>query len=676
MSNIPYTTQNGRILTENGLPFAPRWFCDGRTAIQVDNEGISDINYFGANTEGYIAFHNRFWGQLQFYSIDADGRRFIRPGKCEILPFGFTSDSTKCLYGVRIANEVIYITITPKAQMKLAVEFPQDYLFYPDGLHGDLRYGSGSSREWSDVVFADNRLSMSYWTGEKKTNVALTSNSAITYIKSSHNGRYKLNFNDLRPGEECVIALSLSNGEPCGWNNYKADLAAQYARYDAVAAKAPVLRSAHPLLNQFFELAPMYHESLKTLDCPGGLRAQSTHYWVWGWDSLTSNNCSFYWGDEAGMCRMLDFMQTYSDGKGIATAFNYDLSDPSSGTAADQGMFITVMDMCRLAGCDVSPYYDFACKLLDTTLSNEIGTTGFCKGRSLYPDFGMLIGEDGNDISAFNNTVSYCAARSMEKIAASMNDAATEEKARSFCERMEANFDRIMYNEKMGFISASVDATTYEQRNVASNNAVKWENNYCDNLVHHMGEKCLDFYEKNLVCIPGIRPHPEWSDSYDADANQLHSWWPVMSEFYTRLINRYDRPDLVAQYVGWVEYWTGMLMCPEGVDCYRNEEPPVDRWSAMSGIWHGYSMRGFYNSLVHCYIGVDFDEKGMNFYPYSGEEVSIEKLHFGARSFDVTMQGSGRGIGSVVLNGENLGSVTTIPYSMLGEHNTVVVTRT
>ena len=100
-----------------------------------------------------------------------------------------------------------------------------------------------------------------------------------------------------------------------------------------------------------------------------------------------------------------------------------------------------------------------------------------------------------------------------------------------------------------------------------------------------------------------------------------------MSEFYTRLINAYDKPEYINKYVGWLEYWNEKLMCPEGISCYDNlKEVPFDNWNARLGTWQGYNMRGFYNSVIHAVIGLDFDKNGLNFYPYSGEEMTIEKL--------------------------------------------------
>lgn len=217
----------------------------------------------------------------------------------------------------------------------------------------------------------------------------------------------------------------------------------------------------------------------------------------------------------------------------------------------------------------------------------------------------------------------------------------------------------MMFNHEYGFFDSSVDINGYARRNVLSNNAIKWESNDCLDLVSDHMEDCLDFYLENLVSPSGLRPLPEWSDCYDADANQLHCWWSVMSEFYIRLINQFDKPEYIQKYIGWVEYWSERLMCPEGISCYENEEEvPLDNWNAMSGIWQGYNIRGFYNAVVHGIVGVDFDKNGINFYPYSGEKIEIKNLHFGKKVFHIKMLGSGRKIISVSLNDENLGAVS------------------
>lgn len=673
-----YKVENGIIYTEDGLPYGQRWFCDGRIAFQADNESITQIDYFGPKTSGSsIAFLKRFWKGMTFYTLCGNSRTVVRASRCEIWPFGYKSMSETLEYGVYVANDILYVIFRPQFNGDITVEFYDDFLFYPETrAEKDIRYG-GIPRSWEKPELNRGVLAMSYQEQDIRTNVAITSNAELSFGRTQRNTRNILTLTNLSAGEEYVLAVSFSNGETRTWEGCEAAVKGLYRRYQEVAEKAPVLHSGRPWLDQFFQLAPMYHESLKTVDVLGAIRAQTTHYWVWGWDSMTSGNAVFYWGDHEFIGQMLDCMETYSDPEaGIAHAFGRDMTNIDAAAPPAQGMYLTLLDLYRLSGGDWQKHYPFARKLFDSIAATEVRETGLCRGTSLYPDFRNLIKETGNDISAFNNTVSYCAIRSMEKLAESVRDEETAERAGKFAERMRIGFEDILYNKEMGFIDSSVEADTYEQRGVPSNNAVKWENNFCKELILGHAADYLSFYEKHLISPAGIRPLPEWNECYDADSNQLHCWWPVMSEFYIRLVNRFDRAELLEQYVGWVEYWAERLMCPEGIPCYGNrKEVPFDAWNCMCGIWHGYSIRGFYNAIVHGYVGIDFDEKGMNIYPHTGEELTLEQLHFGDMTFDVAVCGSGPVVASVSVNGENLGSVTTIPYQKLGGHNEIRIIR-
>ena len=294
---------------------------------------------------------------------------------------------------------------------------------------------------------------------------------------------------------------------------------------------------------------------------------------------------------------------------------------------------------------------------------------------SLYPDFREVILETGNDASAFNNTVCYCAARSMQNLAKAMGDYAQFEKARNFADHIEGAFKKF-YSEDLGFFASSTEATTCEPRLLPRHNAIKWENDYCADLVMDKSKECVKFYEENLLCKAGIRPMPLWSECYDADANQLSCWWPVMSEFFIRICNKENRKDLIDRYIKYVEYWSLRLMCPEGIPC-NAETPnvPFDNWNCFCGIWHAYSVRGFYNAILHGYVGVNINQNGINFHPYEGEEVSVLGLNYGKRKFDINIKGSGTKIKNVTLNGKDLGAVNLIEFKDLCDNNIITVTR-
>ena len=147
-----------------------------------------------------------------------------------------------------------------------------------------------------------------------------------------------------------------------------------------------------------------------------------------------------------------------------------------------------------------------------------------------------------------------------------------------------------------------------------------------------------------------------------------------MSEFYTRLLNRAGDRDAMRQYIGWLSYWTERLTCPEGIQCFFNEEePPADNWNSLSGICNAYSIRGFYNAIVHNLVGVDFDNQGLHIHPMRGECLTLNNLHFGKYSFDISVEQGD--VDGVFHNGVPLGNVEVIPYAAMAEKNTLRVIR-
>lgn len=169
-------------------------------------------------------------------------------------------------------------------------------------------------------------------------------------------------------------------------------------------------------------------------------------------------------------------------------------------------MYITLLQLAQMNGVDIRPYYPFAVQLFRMIQDTEKEGRGLCAGTSLYPDHRALINETGNDLSTFNNAVGYCAARSMTGLALRMGDEATARAADEFARRIEAGFPQL-FDEAVGFYDSSIEADTGEKRRAPSNNAVKWENNYCGELTDAVAGRCLAFYERELVAPAGLRPY-------------------------------------------------------------------------------------------------------------------------------------------------------------------------
>ena len=674
-----YSVKNGKIYTEKGLPWAPRWFCDGRLAFAVDNESIRQIDHHGPQVTGsYILFHKRFWEGMRFYLRAGSSRTLLRPEKCEITPFGFSSKGSYGEYGLYAADDTLIFTVTPAMDCDIDVEFYEDSLFRPE-THAHAGIGlRGGERSWTPFVAEENRLVTSYEEKGGKTNVAFSASLPISYRKTSAFTKHILTLLGARAGKECVMVLDASAGECKGTHGYKERIARQEARYKEVAERVPVLHSAYPMLDRFFATAPLYHESLKVNDIPGTTRAQTTHYFVWAWDSMTTPDAYIYWGDRDFLGKMLTaFADNVSDTGCIPAAFTNNMGNVyGDAPPAAQSMFITLLDIYRLAGGDFKKHYAFAKKLFHKNLSFEKKGTALLAGYSLYPDYRELIGETGNDVSAFNNSVTFCAVRSMEAMATAYGDTEEAVFCRDFAAKMKDSFARAFWNEKEGYYASSADADTLIPRPIPSSNAIKWENDYCEELIEGHEDALAKFFAEYFVAPAGLRPYPEGNPAYDADANQLHSFWPVMSELYARLLCHKGDKAATEQFIGWISYWAERLSCPEGISVYENTPTPAfDGWSAAPGIWHGYSARGFYTAALHCVVGVGFNQKGLRLFPVAIDApLTLKNLHFGSISLDIEATGCGRPK-NVILNGEALGAVEYIPFEKLKERNTLTIVR-
>ncbi len=686
-----YEIENGKIISDSGVPYLPRWFCDDLVSFEADEYGVSKVEYFNRTTKGSEkVFVNDMWGGIRFYIESSGYHNSLNLKSCTVMPYGFCGEwhYNDCVfhYEQRVFNNSIFISLKPictdTKDLKFAMEF-YDNICLITRKDGDPRYISKIERVWQKWSFDGKYLKNSYREDNGETHITIASSSVAEYIRRDvGNPKNILTQNGENGGYIFVISFDESEEKAKGraeqtLENYSAMIKAQNERYERIMRNMPVLDSPYKALNSFFALAPLYHESCKVQSVPGAIKAKTEHYWVWGWDGMSSSFAYAYWGDAEFIEKLLKlYMYTADSEKGIGHWFARDMSHIETSMIPAQGFYISLLYQHYLNGGDISPYYEFARKIFDLIAATEVGQTGLCKGYSLVPDFRETILENGNDLSAFNNSSSYCAVRAMERLAEHTGDLQTGVRAAALADRMKESFVKILFDEEKGFFVASADADTLEKRRIYMSPSIKWDSLYCYDLVKEKQKQIVEFFKKNFVCECGIMYMPVWDAAYDADANQLHCYWPSNGECYSRLINFENRKDLIEQWIDWVSCWTDILMCPEGIDCYDNvNKPKPDGWNAVNGTWQTYSLRGWYEAAVHSVVGIDFAENGMNIYPYDGEEMSLKNLHYNGKSFDIYMKGSGRYIKDVILNGKSIGAVKEIAMSCFKAHNTVEVTR-
>ena len=688
---MKYKIEKGKILSENGVPYLPRWFCDDLVTFEADKFGISKVEYFNQKTRGTEKiFVDDMWGGMKFYLADNGYHYSQKLKNCEVMPYGIKGEwvygDSVFNYEQRVVNNTICVILKPvkmSKPMRFAAEFYDSWSFTPLN-HGDFRYVNAVERIWNDWEYKDGTMSASCIDGgQNGTYVTIKTDCKTEYIKRDIGFTKNIIIADITDsGIMFVIAFDDSQKASKKRANdvlimREEIFNGQSERYQRVMDNSPVLKSPYKLLNNFFALAPLYHESCKIPSVSGALHAKTEHYWVWGWDGMSSSIAYAYWDDMKFVGDMLEmYKKTADDENGIGHWFARDMSHIQTSPVPAQGFYLSLLYQYRLNGGNIEPYYAFAKKIYHLIASTEAKGTGLCEGYSLVPDFRETILENGKDLSAFNNSSLYCAVCAMRDMSKAMNDGATYEHAKAFADRIKDNYSEVLFDEEEGFFAASADSVTLERRKVFMAPSVKWDNLYCYDLVQSRQKELLEFFEKNFVCECGIMFAPVWGTGYDADANQMHCYWPAHSECFARLCNLENRKDLIEKLISWIECWTDILTCPEGIDCYDNiNEPKTDGWTSINGAWQAYSMRAWYEAVVHSVIGVDFSENGLNIYPYDGEEITVENLHYNGKSFDIHMLGSGTGIKEVVLNGRNIGAVKEIQWDKFQQRNIVEITR-
>ncbi len=687
-----FTVKDGVILCEKGLPQKPLWFADSRLTFAFEKPGgITRLDYYAPAKNQKPAIFNRpyHWYGFNYYLTNKGVNYTPEFQNSKVYPFGIESDWL--VQGKVFKQKVMAIDESVVIQLSTPRDLPADYHLKLDfnKLFGVVEGIKG--RTWSNWNFdkTENLLTGGFIESANNDTVTfscgLGADFPVSFSQSKINTKYYLESPALESGKTYTFFINFGSGknelvqknkEWC--SQLKSKIAGQYIRYQAVADRTPRLVSPFKELDRQMSLFPMFFEALKVKNFPGAIRANTNRYWVWGWDGITNSSSTAYWGDVQHLKNMLEFYEKTADPeKGIAHAYSHDMSIGEIAPVPAQCMYITLLQLYFDQTKDISAltaHYPFARKIFGLALSTGVSNLGMSKGVSLFPDFRVLIDETGNDLSTLNNSVLYCAARSIDRLSAIVGDTATQTKAESVSNKIEQNFTRLFYDKEQKYIVSSVDATTLEQRKTYHISSFRWENDYYADLIQSMSVESLIFFEKNLICRAGIRETPVWDKSFDMDANQLSDWWPVTDESYVRLSNQNNRGDLLGKWVGWLSYWYENLTAPESVECYFDTDDPAtpDRWNP--GSWQAFTMRTWFQGVIHGLVGVDADAGGITFYPYNGKEMKLTGLHYMDKTFDFDLKGSGPFIEFIEVDGKKIIGTNKLPEEYYRDKKQVKIT--
>jgi hypothetical protein len=691
-----FSIDNGVIISKKGIPQAPRWFADGRLAFSFDERGINWVEYFANKDCGgnNLIFVKGLFDTFRCFLLKGKYQYSPEFLNVEILPYGLTADweigGDIFKFRVVALEETIVFMLTAPPEIsdnyQFKMHFYQSTQLIPAWI-GDYRFAPlGMKRMWKDWSYEEkDRLLIGGFVEEEEDNtdiawqlhIGIGSNQPYKVNRKQINERIDCISEELRPEETYVFYVAMdSSNELCKEkcqkisDHYNDILGQQYKRYETIRNSIPRLRCKVKELEDFFALAPLYHESLKPKDMEGAVRAQTSRYWIWGWDSMIANTATGYWGDVAQLKAMLTFFEETSDlEKGIAHAYTLSNHPASYMDAATQGLYLCLLQSYYSMTGDhekVLQHYSFAYEIYQRMLHNWNDMAGIFEGTSLFPDFPKMMKETGKDLSLFNNTVAYSSLRSMQILAELKGDVKTSQEAYDFCIKMENNFDKLLYDNEVGFYVNSADSETLEQRASYNAGGVFWDNEFCEDLVYKTMPECMSFMQNNCVCAAGICAIPVWDDSYDMDANQLHCTWPAVEGYFVNTANRMKQTDLLQFWSERVGYWTRKLLCPEGTSyMIETDAPELDNWNANSGIWQAYSMRNWYQNILHAYLGITCDNGGFTFSPSGTGDYKVESLHYRGGKWTIEGCGSGHYVDYIKIGQYHIRKSWKIPLDLL-----------
>ena len=394
-----------------------------------------------------------------------------------------------------------------------------------------------------------------------------------------------MDFRTTRSGREYFTGSSFTDGahasalifatgraeleEEAKW--FSADMAARAVAVQTEVRRhiteVPQVESGNQIFDSLAANIPSLVESLIVRDVPGAMRASATHYWVWGWDTMMASE-AYMLGGRSDFVR--EALRFYRDNAhpalGVGHMFSRDLGVRLAQAPAAQCLY-TVMLYQYLTHTDdmatTREFFPFAKQTFERTLST-VNEHGLGKGIALFPDYPQHCGQDGNDLSSFNNSLLYQAARCMESLGPMFEDRELGENAALISRRLEKAFPTLMWDAEKGYIYDSIHSETLEPRKSYAGHALLWQSTFANDLMPDQLAACGRFQAKHHQATRGFLPYPRWDIGWDGDGNQLNQIWATEDAFVTRCLAAAGLQDGLERWIDNCAWFWEQLTVIEG----------------------------------------------------------------------------------------------------------------
>ena len=699
----PFADPAGRPYTCGGLGRSACWISGGRTACSlVDHGGIEELVYFGDQPMHRQAlfrggFRSAYARVFRAQLLVGDRTWTLGVGDGVVHPSGWTGRMAIPEEGLEIEIAVV-CTNDALIQAVRVVKNPRQRRLGLRLLLHDYNRVQAERRTWSPWTLRDGaavctvtdlpapkqdevhhdlnagqiRFSYPDEQDPRTTSIGVLGDGAV----SMRAFRSQLRSFDVMASRRTSFALAVAfGGSPAGFRAERALLArgvadVAWAAVDAwKTAEHGASRPEHlsPEVISFAQQVPALIRAAMPTDLPGAMRASYNSYWVWGWDTLVHAHTYLLNGIDDLVAPALDlYARTAHPEYGIGHAFDMRMRPLLTQQPTAQGLFpIAAWQQWALRGdlATARRHWPFIVRWLAGCRTRPV-RDGLFVGMALIPDFPQDAGQDGDDLSPFNNSVMYQACRCIEGLAGALGDAATATSAGEVAGAMRGGFARRLWDAKRGFWNDSVKASTYARRPSYAAHALIWVTPFCRELIND-AETAAAFEETHLRMAGGIRPYPTWDPAFNADGNQLAQHYaPGQDPLYLRLMAMTGRQGRLHEWLRWKDEFWGNLTVPEGVTLEAENDGP--HRPDHPGGRQMFAVKAWSDGLYGAILGIVIDPGGLTVEPGLDGPLAWNGIPVNGRRLAVRISGAGAHVAKVVVGRTTWTGTRKVPLSGRG----------
>ena len=704
--NIPFV--------KHGLEVSQLVFSGGRAFAGVANHGgLTRLEYWGRQHFGgqrlYVGDPISDWGHLFRFCLAIDDKLYYPEFHDTLLyPFGYESrcalDGVTFRHGMYLLNDALVYTAdivrNPKRKKVAALIMHMDHtrVSRPERVWDPFAPALGGQamvRRIAERYAPESKVATDpdgkakphpvipdvQAPTESETFLAVLGATPVTMPELPHELRFS--FAAARDRLNCALVFGhagrkafLARLEALR-EGMRGETEALVKGYRAQLKRQPRVATGRPAVDSCLANAQPLLDSMRVKDIPGGMRASSTNYWIWGWDSIVFAEAYPLASDPGALMDRLDFYErTAHPQAGIFHQWMMNEKPRLAMAPAAQTLYAVMLYRAAAATGDLAElerFQPFARRVMRRAAETEAGDSGLLRGVSLFMDHPQFLGQDGNDISVFNNSIYYQALRAMAALAGARGRADEAADYAAKAERFLENWPKL-FDEEKGYFYDSIAADTFQPRKHYPAYAVLWLTPFAADLVRPWERRIAAFMRENFTAGSVHRMLPRWDTRYLYSLNESASYMPVAENFYREMMRRGRHAGELRAFLDYMAWNWDRRGVPEGllVACENAGATPTN-----PGNNQAFCIQAWVSLFYQVVCGMEFDLDGIRFSPSDpGQDIAIRNLVLRGKRLDIAISGRGWRIGSLQCNGRPVDAPYAIAWADLRRANTIVIHRT